>query len=37
MAARHVLVVLAHPLPESFAASAARLVVDALQANGSFR
>ncbi|MBX9469609.1 MAG: NAD(P)H-dependent oxidoreductase [Rhizobium sp.] len=34
MAARHFLVVLAHPLPESFAASAARLVVETLEAKG---
>ena len=34
MAARHFLVVLAHPLPESFAASAARHVVETLQAKG---
>ncbi|MCC8931746.1 NAD(P)H-dependent oxidoreductase [Rhizobium sp. 'Codium 1'] len=34
MAARHFLVVLAHPLSESFAASAARLVVETLQAKG---
>jgi putative NADPH-quinone reductase len=34
MAARHFLVVLAHPLPESFAASAARTVVEALEAKG---
>ncbi|THV17328.1 NAD(P)H-dependent oxidoreductase [Rhizobium rhizophilum] len=34
MAARHFLVVLAHPLPESFAASAARLVVETLEATG---
>lgn len=34
MAARHFLVVLAHPLPESFAAFAARLVVETLEAKG---
>lgn len=32
--AQHFLVVLAHPLPESFAASAARTVVEALEAQG---
>lgn len=32
--AQHFLVVLAHPLPESFAASAARTVVEALEAKG---
>lgn len=32
--ARHFLVVLAHPLPESFAASAARAVVEALEGQG---
>ncbi|MDH4415101.1 MAG: NAD(P)H-dependent oxidoreductase [Rhizobium sp.] len=31
---QHFLVVLAHPLPESFAASAARTVVEALEARG---
>ena len=34
MAARRFLVVLAHPLPESFAASAARLVIETLEAKG---
>lgn len=31
---RRFLVVLAHPLPQSFAASAARAVVDTLEAKG---
>jgi putative NADPH-quinone reductase len=34
MTSRRFLVVLAHPLPESFAASAARTVVEALEAKG---
>jgi NAD(P)H dehydrogenase (quinone) len=34
MASRRFLVVLAHPLPESFAASAARAVIEALEAKG---
>lgn len=34
MASRHFLVVLAHPLSESFAASAAKIVVAALEARG---
>lgn len=35
MPGRHILVVLAHPLPQSFTASAARIVVETLEAAGN--